>query len=57
MFLTVNDQTAKTHEYDVVGWLTCTLVLDSGLDPDHEELWVSFSCLWRTHTNTPYRLY
>ncbi|TFK47021.1 hypothetical protein OE88DRAFT_1666844 [Heliocybe sulcata] len=32
----INDQTAKTHKYDVVGYLTCTLVLDSGLDPDHE---------------------
>ncbi|THG95827.1 hypothetical protein EW026_g5890 [Hermanssonia centrifuga] len=33
----INDQTAKTHQYEVVGWLTCTIVLDSGLDPDHEE--------------------
>ncbi|KAK7679648.1 hypothetical protein QCA50_017360 [Cerrena zonata] len=29
--------TAKTHAYDIVGWLTCTIALDSGLDPDHEE--------------------
>jgi hypothetical protein len=36
LFFIVNDQTAKTHKYEVVGYLTCTLVLDSGLDPDHE---------------------
>jgi len=33
----INDQTAQTHEYEIVGYLTCTIVLDSGLDPDHEE--------------------
>ena len=33
----VNDQTLQTHKYEVVGWLTCTVVLDSGLDPDHED--------------------
>ncbi|KAH8101901.1 hypothetical protein BXZ70DRAFT_932402 [Cristinia sonorae] len=33
----INDQTAKTHEYEIVGWLSCTIVLDSGLDPDHED--------------------
>ncbi|EIN09925.1 hypothetical protein PUNSTDRAFT_143315 [Punctularia strigosozonata HHB-11173 SS5] len=33
----INDQTAHTHHYDIVGWLKCTVVLDSGLDPDHEE--------------------
>jgi len=32
----INEQTAKTHKYDIVGYLTCTIVLDSGLDPDHE---------------------
>ncbi|KAI0826298.1 hypothetical protein BC629DRAFT_1605012 [Irpex lacteus] len=33
----INDQTAQTHKYEVVGYLTATLVLDSGLDPDHED--------------------
>lgn len=37
MEVSVNDQTAQTHKYEVVGYLTCTLVLDSGLDPDHED--------------------
>lgn len=36
-FFIVNDQTAQTHKYEVVGYLTATLVLDSGLDPDHED--------------------
>jgi hypothetical protein len=31
----INDQCAKTHKYQVVGWLTCTMRLDSGLDHDH----------------------
>ncbi|GJE96327.1 C2 domain-containing protein [Phanerochaete sordida] len=33
----INDQTKQTHEYEIVGWLTATVVLDSGLDPDHED--------------------
>lgn len=33
----LNEQAAKTHEYTVVGWLTTTVLLDSGLDEDHEE--------------------
>lgn len=33
----INDETFKTHSADVVGYLTCTVVLDSGLDPDHED--------------------
>ncbi|EPQ58830.1 hypothetical protein GLOTRDRAFT_54343 [Gloeophyllum trabeum ATCC 11539] len=37
----INEQTAKTHKYDIVGYLTCALVLDSGLDPDHEPLQTS----------------
>lgn len=32
----ISDQTAKTHKYDVVGWLTCDVVLEPGLDADHE---------------------
>jgi len=32
----INDQCKKTHEYDIVAWLTTTVVLDSGLDADHE---------------------
>lgn len=38
----VNQITAKTHSYDIVGWLSCTIVLDSGLDPDHADLYVRF---------------
>ncbi|GAA6022197.1 hypothetical protein JCM10207_003939 [Rhodosporidiobolus poonsookiae] len=33
----INDQTKKTHDYDIVGWLTTTVLLDSGLDSDHEK--------------------
>lgn len=33
----INEQTLQTHKYEIVGWLTCTVVLDSGLDPDHED--------------------
>lgn len=33
----INDQTEKTHDYEVVGWLTTTIVLDAGLDADHEK--------------------
>lgn len=32
----INDQTAKTHPYNVVGHLVVTVKLDSGLDEDHE---------------------
>lgn len=34
----INDQTAKHHEFELVGFLTCILKLDSGLDLDHEKL-------------------
>ncbi|GAA6011835.1 hypothetical protein JCM11491_000766 [Sporobolomyces phaffii] len=33
----ISDQTKKTHDYEIVGWLTTTVVLDSGLDSDHEK--------------------
>jgi len=33
----INDQTAKTHKYDVVGYLTCKVIIDSGLDGDHSD--------------------
>lgn len=33
----LNDQAKKTHDYTVVGWLTTTVLLDSGLDEDHEQ--------------------
>ncbi|BGP36486.1 hypothetical protein JCM10449v2_000387 [Rhodotorula kratochvilovae] len=33
----INDQCQKTHDYDIVAWLTTTVVLDAGLDPDHEQ--------------------
>lgn len=32
----INDQTAKFHDFKVVGMLTARLKLDSGLDEDHE---------------------
>ncbi|SCV68713.1 BQ2448_834 [Microbotryum intermedium] len=31
------DQLKKTHDYTIVGWLTTTIVLDAGLDEDHEK--------------------
>ncbi|KAL7409629.1 hypothetical protein BDY24DRAFT_402483 [Mrakia frigida] len=30
------DFTKKTHDYEIVGWLTTRIKLDSGLDEDHE---------------------
>ncbi|BGO94717.1 hypothetical protein NBRC10512_007335 [Rhodotorula toruloides] len=33
----INDQCQKTHDYEIVGYLTTTVVLDSGLDADHEK--------------------
>ncbi|GAA6059867.1 hypothetical protein JCM10212_007072 [Sporobolomyces blumeae] len=33
----ISDQTKKTHEYEIVGYLTTTVELDSGLDTDHEK--------------------
>jgi hypothetical protein len=38
----LNDQTEKTHEYQVVGWLTTTVILDSGLDADFEKCVIFF---------------
>lgn len=35
----VNEQCRKTHEVEIVGWLTTTIVVDAGLDADHEK-WV-----------------
>lgn len=32
----LTDQTKKTHEYEIVGWLTTRIKLDAGLDEDHE---------------------
>lgn len=32
----INDFTAEHHEFEVVGWLTVRMKLDSGLDEDHE---------------------
>ncbi|WVQ82868.1 hypothetical protein IAT38_005004 [Cryptococcus sp. DSM 104549] len=34
----INDQTAKFHDFEVVGELTAKILLDSGLDEDHEKL-------------------
>lgn len=34
----INDQTAKHHDFRVVGWLETRLKLDSGLDENHEEI-------------------
>lgn len=33
----INDVTAKTHDYEKIGFLTCRVMLDSGLDADHEQ--------------------
>lgn len=33
----INEQCKKTHNVEIVGWLTTTVVLDSGLDEDHEK--------------------
>ncbi|CAE6349629.1 unnamed protein product [Rhizoctonia solani] len=33
----MNEQTKKTHDYEVVGWLTVKIKLDEGLDEDHEK--------------------
>lgn len=33
----LNDQAKKTHDYTIVGYLTTTVLLDSGLDADHEQ--------------------
>ncbi|QRW25571.1 C2 domain-containing protein [Rhizoctonia solani] len=33
----LNEQTKKTHEYEIVGWLTVRMRLDEGLDEDHEK--------------------
>jgi hypothetical protein len=32
----INDFTAKYHDFEIVGWLTARMRLDSGLDEDHE---------------------
>lgn len=32
----INDVTSKTHEFERIGWLTCRVMIDSGLDADHE---------------------
>jgi len=32
----INDQTAKHHDFTMVGMLTARIKLDSGLDEDHE---------------------
>ncbi|CAG8671086.1 3552_t:CDS:10, partial [Acaulospora colombiana] len=33
----INEHTAKGHEYNIVGWLTTRIRIDTGLDPDHEK--------------------
>lgn len=33
----ISDHTSKTHDYTIVGWLTTTVVIDAGLDADHEK--------------------
>ncbi|KAK4703048.1 hypothetical protein P7C70_g3172, partial [Phenoliferia sp. Uapishka_3] len=33
----LSEQTEKTHQYSTVGWLVTTVLLDSGLDEDHEQ--------------------
>ena len=38
----INEQCKKTHNVEIVGWLVTTVVLDSGLDEDHEKCVTSF---------------
>lgn len=33
----INEHTPKGHEYKRIGWLTTTVRVDRGLDPDHEK--------------------
>ena len=33
----INDTTAKTHDYTIIGWLETTVRIDRGLDPEHEK--------------------
>ena len=33
----INEQCKQTHNVEIVGWLVTTVVLDSGLDEDHEK--------------------
>ena len=46
----LNENCKKTHEYDIVGHLICTVKLDSGLDEDHyayvRQIQVSDSSSW-----------
>lgn len=39
----INDETAKHHNFKLVGWMTVVLKLSSGLDLDHERLKASLS--------------
>ncbi|KAK4688253.1 hypothetical protein P7C73_g1870, partial [Tremellales sp. Uapishka_1] len=39
----INDQTAKFHDFEVIGSLTARIKLDSGLDEDHEHMKLSQS--------------
>ncbi|CAE6468691.1 unnamed protein product [Rhizoctonia solani] len=40
----LTEQTKKTHEYEIVGWLTVKMKLDRGLDEDHEKHAASQAC-------------
>ena len=31
-----SEEMKKTHKHEVVGYITCTVRIDPGLDPDHE---------------------
>lgn len=33
----INEVTAKTHDFTIVGWLETVVRIDRGLDPDHEK--------------------
>jgi hypothetical protein len=39
----INDQTARFHNFKVIGFLTTRLKLDSGLDEDHEVCYTGFT--------------
>ena len=49
----INDQTAKHHNFKVIGFLTTRLKLDSGLDEDHEVSLLSYSWNHELMLETP----
>lgn len=44
----LSEQMLKTHKHEIIGYITCTVRLDPGLDPDHESVAMKTNA-WR-HT-------